>query len=272
MSQEALKARQIELEELFNKNQLMARIREEFKDCEDFDFAAYAEHVGLPEKFVIDLLAQMSLHKRCDLNTLVGSLKHHFLNMQDCVEAIDKACEADLVDWDRATMKFIVKFTISDETQAELDRFQFPLPSIIEPKEVTCNSEDGMYTTFSSIILKKNHHEDDVCLDHINRLNKIKFKIDWRVAKMVKNEWRNLDKPKEGETKEDFEKRKRAFEKYDRTAHEVMGLITKESDAFHLRHKYCKRGRTYSQGYHVNYQGTAWNKAVIVFANEELVE
>ncbi|MEK0397488.1 hypothetical protein WNX13_10960, partial [Lactobacillus delbrueckii] len=80
----------------------------------------------------------------------------------------------------------------------------------------------GMYTSFGSIILKKNHHEDDVCLDHINRMNKIPFQIDMRVVKFVKNEWRNLDKPKEGETREDFLKRKKAFEKYDRTAHEVI--------------------------------------------------
>jgi len=38
-----------------------------------------------------------------------------------------------------------------------------------------------------------------------------------------------------------------------------------------LTHKYDKRGRCYSQGYHVNPQGNDWNKAVIEFAEKEPV-
>ena len=49
-----------------------------------------------------------------------------------------------------------------------------------------------------------------------------------------------------------------------------MEILTEESDTFYLPHKYDKRGRTYCQGYHVSYQGAAWNKAVIEFANEEV--
>lgn len=274
MSQDAidLNEYQIELEKIYNKNQLMSRIRAEFEECEEFGFTKYMEAKDIPVKFGIDLLAQMALHKRCDLPTLVGILQRHFLNGQECADMLDRACETDLVDWNRASQQFIVKFTIGQEVQEELDRFQFPLPLVVPPKEVTCNSETGMHTSMGSIILKKNHHEDDVCLDHINRVNRVKFKIDWRVATMVKNQWRNLDKPKQGETREDFQKRKRAFEKYDRTAHDVMRIVTEHTDEFYLTHKYCKRGRTYCQGYHVNYQGTAWNKAVINFANEEIVE
>ncbi|MNO13199.1 hypothetical protein D3C76_28280 [compost metagenome] len=274
MSQEAidLNEYQIELEKIYNKNQLMKRIREEFENCEDFDFKKYMAAQKIDPKFGIDLLAQMALHKRCDLPTLVGVLQRHFLTAQDCADALDKACEADLVDWEMTSKMFIVKFTIGQEVQEELDRFQFPLPLVVPPRKVECNLDTGMYTSDGSIILKKNHHDDDVCLDHINRVNQIAFKIDWRVATMVKNQWRNLDKPKAGETREDFLKRKKAFEKYDRTAHDVMNIITQHTDQFHLTHKYCKRGRTYCQGYHVNYQGTAWNKAVINFANEEMVE
>ena len=274
MSQVAvdMKKQQIELETLYNKNQLMSRIRTEFSNCAEFDFKKYMAVKGIDEKFGIDLLAQMALHKRCDLPTLVGALKRHFVTAQECADELLKAMEADLVDWHTQLNIFIVKFTIGAEVQEELDRFQFPLPFIIEPLEVRTNSETGMYTSFGSIILKKNHHEDDVCLDHINRTNKMQFKIDHRIVKFVKNEWRNLDKPKEGETREDFAKRKRAFEKYDRTAHDVIAKVTEHTDVFHLGHKYDKRGRTYCQGYHITYQGNAWNKAVINFANEEVVQ
>ena len=265
-------AHQRELEKLYNKNQLIPRIKMEFMDTSVFDFPAYMRSKGIPPEFGLDLLAQMALHKRCDLPTLCGVLKRHFATPQQCADMLHKAVEADLVNWNLTLQIFIVAFTITDDVQAELDRFQYPLPFVAPPRQVKNNRDTGMYTSSGSIILKNNHHDEDVCLDHINRVNSIRFTIDERVVKLVRNQWRNLDKAKEGESKEDFQRRKKAFEKYDRTAKDVMNKVMEFSDEFSLGHKYCKRGRTYCQGYHVSYQGTAWNKAVILLAKGELVE
>jgi DNA-directed RNA polymerase len=260
------------LEQLYNKNQLIPRIRQEFEKCEQFDFVGYIESKNLDKFFGLDLLVQMALHKRCNLPTLVAILDKHFDDVQYTTDQLLKAAEADLVDWSNSLKLFIVKFTISADVQEELDRYQFPLPMVVPPKQVKNNSQTGYFTPGGSIILKKNHHSEDVCLDHINRVNKTQFVINQEVATLVKNQWRNLDKPKEGESREDFDRRKKAFEKYDRTAREVIQTITAESPVFYLTHKYDKRGRTYCQGYHVNYQGAPWNKAVVQFAKQELVE
>ena len=40
---------------------------------------------------------------------------------------------------------------------------------------------------------------------------------------------------------------------------------------FYLTHRYDKRGRTYAQGYYINPQGNEWNKAVLEFADKEIV-
>lgn len=263
---------QIELEKLFNKNQLIPRIRQEFQNCKEFDFSAYMDAHKIPLPFGFDLLTQMALHKRTTLPILVGILRHHFDDSQLTADMILKAAEADLVDWVHGLQVFVVKFTLSADVQEELDRFQFPLPMVVEPRKLTCNTDTGYLMTGGSVILKKNHHEDDVCLDHINRVNGVKFSIDLDTATMVKNRWRNLDKPKAGETKDDFEKRKRAFEKYDRTAKDVIALLIQEGNEFYLTHRYDKRGRIYCQGYHVNYQGAPWNKAVIQLADKEIIE
>ncbi len=121
------------------------------------------------------------------------------------------------------------------------------------------------------MILRQNHHDEDVCLDHLNQVNTTRFRINQDVATTIKNRWRNLDKPKADEPEGEYQKRVKAFEKYDRTAFDVMnhlGLATEGE--FYLTHKIDKRGRTYCQGYVVNYQGTPWNKAVIEFANQEV--
>lgn len=262
---------QLELERLYNKNQLLTRIKAEFSECKEFDFLGYMEENEIPKAFGLDLLAQMALHKRTTLPTLVGILRPHFNNSQITADMILKAAMADLVDWAPTNRQFIVKFTMTADTQRELDMFQFPLPMVVEPAEVKNNRDVGYLTSTGSIILKNNHHDDDVCLDHINRLNAIKFNINLNTATMVANSWKNLDKPKEGETRQDFEKRVRAFDKYDRTAHDVIGKLIEHGNEFHLTHKYDKRGRTYCQGYHVTYQGAPWNKAVIELANQEVV-
>lgn len=264
---------QIEIEKLFHKNQLFPRIRNEFLN-EEVDFTAYMKSCDINPDFGIDLLVQMVLHKRAHLPTLVGALRKHFDG--DCQLTADellKAVQADLVDWSPVSRQFIIKYGITDDVQEELDRYQYPLPMVVAPKKLETNEDTGYYTSRNSAILKQNHHKEDICLEHLNAVNSIKFRINQDVATTVKNRWKHLDKPKPDEDMNEYKKRVKAFDKYNRTAHDVMdhlGLATEGE--FYLTHKYDKRGRTYCQGYVVNYQGTAWNKAVIQFANEEIVE
>jgi hypothetical protein len=268
-------AHQIELERIHSKNQLVPRIRSEFQNCDSFDFSAHMLANGIPIPFGMDLLVQISLHKRADLPTMVGVLYHHFQDAQLTADMLAKCAEADLVDWNDGLGTrglFVVKYTVSDDVQEELDRYQFPLPMVVEPKTLTCNRDTGYYLGGGSVILKNNHHESDVALDHLNRLNRIRFTINMDVVTMVKNQWRNLDKPKEGESQSEFKARQRAFEKYDRTAKDVMALLMQESDHFYLTHLFDKRGRTYAIGYHVNYMGNDWSKACVELYDKEIIE
>lgn len=262
---------QLKLEYLYNKNQTMKRIREEFLECEEVDFIDWFNQIDINPEFAIDLLVQMVLHKRTTLPILAAILRPHFDNTQITVNEITKAVEGKLVSWDHERQELIVNIDIAPELQAEIDRYQFPLPMVIPPRPVTSNRDTGYIVTRGSILLRKNHHENDVCLDHINRVNRIKFAIDIDTANMIQNSWRNLDKPKPGEPLNEFKKRVKAFEKYDRTSREVMALLLSEGNELYLTHKYDKRGRVYCQGYHVNYQGAPWNKAVIELADKEVV-
>lgn len=265
--------KQIQLETLYNKNQTLTRIRREFVEAKDqFDFVEYMESNDIDPEFGLELLVQMVLHKRTTLPTLVGILKHHFETVQQTADMLLKCAQADLVHWSPVTQQFVIAFPITDDVQRELDMYQFPLPMVTPPKMLRDN-RDTPYISLKdgSVILRRNHHDDDVCLDHLNRVNRVKFSINNTVADMIQNSWKNLDKPKEGESKEDFQRRKRAFEKYDRTARQVMAQVTELGNEFYLTHKYDKRGRIYCQGYHISYQAAPWNKAVIELADRELI-
>lgn len=264
---------QIDMEKLFHKNQLHPRIKAEFTAA-DLPFRDVMIKNGLDPQFGFDLLVQMVLHKRAALPVLVGILRKHFKgDCQATADALLLACQIDLVDWNPTTKQFIVKYDITQDVQDDLDRYQFPLPMVVEPRELKTNNDTGYFTSRNSVILKDNHHNKDVCLDHLNHMNRIRLTLNNDVASFIENKWRNLDKPKPGEDRKDFDRRRKAFEKYDRTARDVMShLDICGEEGFYLTHKYDKRGRVYCQGYHVNYQGNTWNKAVINFANQEIVE
>lgn len=267
---EEMLSNQLDLEQFLSSKQLIPRIEAEFLSQGEEGFRDYLASKGIPYKFGLDLIVQMAIHKRAKLSTLVGLLRHHYNDSQQTAHMIYLAAEADLVDYSTTLKMFQVVMDISRECQEELDRFQYPLPTVVPPKELRDNRDTGYYISRGSVILKKNHHTDDVCLDHINRLNSIPLTLDMHTAKMISNRWRNLDKAKEGETHEEFMRRRKQFEKYDRTAKDVMSLIQKINDHFYMTWKYDKRGRCYSQGYHINPQGTPWNKAVILFHEQEV--
>lgn len=263
---------QIEMEKLFHKNQLHSRIRKEFTESE-VDFRGIFTEIGVDHKMGFDLLVQMALHKRVNITTLVGILrKHHNGDSQRTADEILECVHADLLDWSEPLEVFIVKYTLSDDVIQEIDTYQYPLPMIVEPRELKENRDTGYYTSKDSVILRNNHHEDDVCLDFLNKVNHIKLRVNTDTVAFLQNKWKHLDRPKNGEQRSEYNKRVRAFEKYDRTSRDVFAHLETVGGEFYLTHKYDKRGRVYCQGYHVNYQGNDWNKACVEFANGEPID
>lgn len=259
------------LEELYDKNQLMKRVRKAFKDYAKVSFSELIRRADVPEDFGFDLLAQMAVHKRATVPTLVGCLRHHLRNDQATADLIERAVNANLVSYSSREQLLIVVFGINQELQEELNRYQYPLPMVVPPAILQSNLDTGYLSSRGSVILRDNHHDDDVCLDHLNRANSIKLSINLDTAKTIQNRWKGLDRKHPDETWEDYKKRRKAFEKYDSVAKDVIGLLVKEGNELYLTHRYDKRGRTYAMGFHVTYQGTDWNKAVIEFADKEAI-
>lgn len=265
---------QIELEKITNKNQTMPRLRAIFGQEL---FINHMQENLIPIDFGVDLLCQIALHRRANFKTMFGLMVKHFGTseeaLQRCADMLTRAFEVDLCDYDIASGEFIVVHEIPQDVQRDLDRFQYPMPMVVQPKKLRHNKSSAYLTSGGSVILKGyNHHDDDVNLDHLNRANKVKLTLNQETARLVENAWSDLDKQKEDETWEEYQKRVEAFRKYDENARGVMELITLAGNEFHMTYKYDKRGRTYAQGHHINPQGNAWNKAVIEFADKEVIE
>lgn len=259
---------QIELEKLYSNNELIPRMRKVF---EDFGAKEVLEDHSINEKLGMTVLVQMALRKRCQLTVLVGLVRNLMPTAQAAMDEVDKCVQAGLVTW--SGTEFITVFTMPADVQAELDRFQYPLPMVVRPRHLTKNTQTGYLASGAtgSVILKGNHTDDDVCLDHLNRMNRVKLCINLDTALTVKNKWRNLDKPKEDESHLDYQKRRKAFEKYTTHAYAVIAKVLEEGNEFYITHRYDKRGRVYSQGHYINPQGTEWNKSCIEFADKEII-
>ncbi len=252
------------LETLYSKHQLLPVLRAEFE--------AIASDYPDPDdnNFIQDMLAQICLHRQADPPTMVGILSPKHGTPQQVANILLLMCEFDYIDYDQTTGNFMVKYDITDDVQAKLDRYQYPLPMIMQPRQITNNFETGYHTITGSVVLNGSDHftELDLCLDHLNRVNAVPLVLDFSVIRS--NEGKYI-KPtrKEGESFEDFRKRLKQASMFYNVSVEVMEGLAIFSDVLYLTHKYDRRGRCYASGYHVNTQGTDYNKAVLQLAHKE---
>lgn len=263
------------LENLFNERQTPKLLRRELLASPQLVTLIQASELN--QEFAIDLLSQMVLLKRATLPQLIGLLKFHFKATtnpwQDCADALEQAARADLVDWDPKDGRFVLRFDADEATHQLVRQYQYLPPMVVPPLTVTDNRGAGHLTIRTdSLLLKDNHHEGDLGLDSINRFNNIPLAINTDVVTGIRNTWKGLDKPKAGETWQEYQKRVKAFERYERDAMFTIALMVEMGNEFYLTHKLDKRGRTYAQGYHVNYQGNCWNKACVELATPQLLE
>ena len=78
-----------------------------------------------------------------------------------------------------------------------------------------------------------------------------------------------VPKRKIGESFEDFRKRRKQAEVFYEHSLKTMKMMMALGNEFWLTHKYDRRGRTYAVGYHINSQGTDYNKAVLELSKQE---
>lgn len=249
------------LEELYDRNQLLEVLRDQF--------SALTE-----DPFKLECVVQIYLHKQADVPTMVGLFSPRWGEPQDVAEMLKEVVEDDLMDFDMNTKKFVLKYEITKDVEDMLARYQFPLPMVVEPLKITNNRMGSGYMGQKGrIVLNGSDVFDDmdVCLDHINRMNSVPLTLNMDVVASAEGN-AIVPKRKVGENFEEFQKRKKQAQVFYETSLEVMQGMMALGNTFWLTHKYDRRGRSYAVGYHINSQGTDYNKAVLELANKELIQ
>ena len=183
-------------------------------------------------------------------------------------EILAVLCETDLFDITKesrqASLMIVSRIPLSQKLLEFIDNTTFQLPMVCPPKYVDHNRKSGYLSYNDSLILGNgNHHEGDLCLDVINLQNSIPLKL-------------NVDFLREQEMLPNFEivtpEQREHWEAFKYASHRVWLLMINQGNRFYLTNKVDKRGRLYSVGYHIQTQGTAYQKTMIELADGEIVE
>jgi hypothetical protein len=182
-------------------------------------------------------------------------------------EMVAILCETDAFDIfkpDRmASLSIVSNIELPQKLRDAIYRSMYMPPMVCEPKPVK-NNFTGPHLTFNECLIlgQGNAHAEDICLDIINMQNTIPLKLDLeflsKVEEVPNKPITNMEQAK-------------LWSQFKEDSYFVYDLLRSQGNKFWLTNKVDKRGRLYSQGYHVTSQGTSFKKAMIELYDEEVV-
>lgn len=223
---------------------------------------------------VMDIFTGVAYCLRPELFTSVTAQMAARLRFSDRTEAITTVAELmavlcntdafDIFKEDRqASLHVVSRVPLPEQVIDFIENSQYLPPMVCEPLELTHNFSSGYLTHNDSLILGSgNHHDGDLCLDVLNTMGKVALQLDLQFLSTVEEE------PTFELDTQDKVDQWNAFKKQGYT---FYSLMAQQGNRFHLNHKVDKRGRIYAHGYHITTQGTAFKKAMLEFADEEII-
>lgn len=149
-----------------------------------------------------------------------------------------------------------------------LEQRRFILPSLVLPRRVTHNHENGYQTFNATIFTKGKHHDYRVNLTHINRLNAIPLTLDTRLYARAEPVYVPPDLTKVRKKPLDPVKH---YKQWVRMNTECVHLYAELGNyVFYITHQFDERLRTYTHAFHFNLQGQDYQRAGLELANKEL--
>jgi len=118
-----------------------------------------------------------------------------------------------------------------------------------------------------------NYHTDNICLDHINRMNSIPLSLNKefliKFPEEPKEEFEDSSMTKDGNPGMTAGEKRELWRKYTEEGKLKYAQALTFSDRVYLNHKPDTRGRTYASGYYINTQGSSYKKASIELYHKE---
>jgi DNA-directed RNA polymerase len=126
---------------------------------------------------------------------------------------------------------------------------------------------NGSLTDERSLILGRgNDVGQNINTSFLDKINAIPYSLDLEMVELLSDEVKAPDEPI---TWYEQKERDKAFNQLVQETNTTIDYLLENGNKFWFTWKYDKRGRSYSQGYHINPQGNSYRKAILNFAEEE---
>lgn len=212
-----------------------------------------------------EILAQCLVNDSTPITNIIGSVAARFFRLptasqrQRILQRIIRMAEENHLD---IVCYNIVYVRPAYELPKSLQKTKrnFIPPLIMKPKTVRTNEDTGYHVVSKGHLVlghAANQHSGDICLDIINTQNK----SPWRLNAWVLNN--TVDEKPENMEQRDWDN----FCKETKQIAEFLGTHR----VMYLTHRVDKRGRLYCHGYHINYQGNEYHRAMIDLGVGEIV-
>lgn len=210
------------------------------------------------------------------------------VGIQACAEIIAVLCDTNFYNLVKPHINSSIyvhcNFILPDEMVAYIERACYLPPLLTKPKVLSDNRSSGYLTVKGdSLILGggHNHHNDPIALDVLNIMNSYKLCLnEYILDNLEELPTNDLDDIKEapGKPMTEVEKmraisqQKKNWERHLEQSAYFYNHLRINNNAFYITNKYDKRGRVYSQGYHINPQGASYKKAIVDLYDKQVVE
>lgn len=223
------------------------------------------------QEFILAFMTQVALHKRIKVDALAAILRRFGTNAQELVDSFELLLDLGLAGYDPISHEFTVVYMPNQDAQEQIAQHRTLIPFLVPPKKATF-SNCGMYAIKRPCITKAMDNWDgDICLESIDRKNRVALTINVDVATSVVNKSKSGVKKKPDEDWEDYQKRIESWEHFVQLGIKDVNRIIGYGNKFYLPHQDDKRGRMYDSGYSIKYQGNTYQKACVEFFEQELI-
>ncbi len=169
----------------------------------------------------------------------------------------------------RESIAVLSHIPISDKLREYIANSSFLPPLVCAPRVITRNTQSG-YLTFNKSVILNGRIQGQLALDVLNKQNQTALTLD---LEFLLNVEELPNKPL------DTVKKIVAWTAFKEQTNQMCLLIHEQTQgnretpgAMYFVHDFDLRGRMYCEGYHINYMGNPYRKAMIEFAEPRYIE
>lgn len=251
------------------KEDLLKYIGSDYYESKNNRISEWNPDIGELYEIIIAVWTATLLNKTLTIQAITGliagriHLKDHLDSAKTAAEVVAVISKSGLITILKRGSGRSILVKTTWKINKEIPTLNRHTPLNVEPEIVTKNYHEDYGSMILGGALK--HHEGNICLDHLNRMNKIPLALNIEFLKKIE------ETPSKKMILNTRQKQEQ-WESFRTGSYDMYIKLSRNGNRFWLNHAYDTRGRSYAINYYVSTQGSSFKKAIVQLANKEKVE